>query len=69
MSAADDLLAQARFLVGKENRRPLQVSLRRSVSATYYALFHFMGEESSFLQQPFYCGRGCRGGLNFMLRD
>lgn len=37
-----DLLAQAEHLAGKEPRRPKQASLRRAVSAAYYALFHFL---------------------------
>ena len=36
------LLEQARLLATKEKGRPLQVSLRRSASAAYYALFHFL---------------------------
>ena len=42
MSLPQDLLAQARLLATKENRRPKQASLRRSVSASYYALFHLL---------------------------
>ncbi|HRQ88296.1 MAG TPA: hypothetical protein PLA50_05825 [Bacteroidia bacterium] len=49
MSLPRDLLAQARHLAKKEPRRPLQASLRRAVSTAYYALFHFLGEESSRL--------------------
>lgn len=49
MSVPRDLLAQARHLARKEPRRPLQASLRRAVSTAYYALFHFLGEESSRL--------------------
>jgi hypothetical protein len=44
-----DLLAQARVLARREPRRPKQASLRRSISASYYALFHFLGEESTKL--------------------
>ena len=40
MSLHVDLLKQARLLATREPRRPLQASLRRSVSAGYYALFH-----------------------------
>lgn len=46
---ASDLLAQARLLASKEPRKPLQASLRRAVSTAYYALFHFLGEESAKL--------------------
>ena len=41
----DRLLAQARHLSSAEARRPRQASLRRSISATYYALFHFLVHE------------------------
>lgn len=49
MSTAGDLLDQARLLAKKERSRPLQASLRRSVSTAYYALFHYLGEESARL--------------------
>jgi uncharacterized protein (UPF0332 family) len=49
MSIAQDLINQARHLAKKEPRRPLQASLRRAVSTAYYALFHFLGEETSKL--------------------
>jgi hypothetical protein len=42
MTLHEDLLEQARFLARRERTRPKQVSLRRSVSAAYYALFHFL---------------------------
>ena len=42
MSLPRDLLLQARLLATKEKRRPRQASLRRSVSACYYALFHLL---------------------------
>ena len=42
MSLPQDLLAQARLLATKEKRRPKQASLRRSVSASYYAVFHLL---------------------------
>ena len=45
----DDLLAQADLLLHLEKRRPKQASLRRAVSAAYYALFHFLIEESTVL--------------------
>ena len=46
---SDDLLAQADVLLRLEKRRPKQASLRRAVSASYYALFHFLIEESTLL--------------------
>ena len=42
MSLPRDLLAQARLLATKEKSRPRQASLRRSVSASYYAVFHLL---------------------------
>jgi hypothetical protein len=42
----DDLLQQAIQLVHKEQKRPRQASLRRGVSAAYYALFHLLISES-----------------------
>jgi uncharacterized protein (UPF0332 family) len=44
-----DLLAQARVLAGREPRRPKEASLRRSISASYYALFHYLIEECARL--------------------
>ena len=35
-------MAQAKLLATKEKSRPKQASLRRSVSAAYYALFHLL---------------------------
>jgi len=58
----DDLLEQARFLAQKRDsrRRPTQANLRRSVSAAYYALFHFLIDEAIKLMLP---------GRNQALRD
>ena len=42
MSLPRDLLTQATLLATKERSRPRQASLRRSVSASYYALFHLL---------------------------
>ena len=44
-----DLLKQARFLAQHEPKRPKQASLRRSVSASYYALFHLLVDEATKL--------------------
>ena len=38
----DDLLEQAFHLATREDKNPRQASLRRSVSACYYALFHLL---------------------------
>lgn len=46
MSLSGDLLEQAFHLARRDPRRPKQASLRRAVSAAYYALFHFLIEES-----------------------
>lgn len=47
MSLADDLLSQARRLAASEPTRPRQASLRRSVSSSYYALFHLLTEDAA----------------------
>lgn len=52
MSVPADLLEQAEHLLKREPRRPRQVSLRRAVSASYYALFHLLVDEASRLMVP-----------------
>lgn len=52
MSLADDLLEQARFLVTRERTRPRQSSLRRAVSAAYYATFHLLGTSAAAQATP-----------------
>jgi uncharacterized protein (UPF0332 family) len=47
MSLHHDLLEQAGHLAIRESKRPRQASLCRAVSTAYYALFHFIGEESA----------------------
>ncbi len=42
MPFADDLLDQAHFLARFDKNRPRQASLRRALSAAYYALFHLL---------------------------
>ena len=59
MSLHSELLKQARFLARKEPKKPAQASLRRSVSASYYALFHLLVDEATRLMLS---GRG-RGPL------
>lgn len=44
-----DLLVQAKALANLDKGKPRQASLRRSVSASYYGLFHFLIEESTLL--------------------
>ena len=46
MNLHNELLRQARHLATKEPRRPLQASLRRAVSAAYYALFHLLVDDA-----------------------
>lgn len=40
MSLHDELLDVARYLLRRNQSRPTQADLRRSVSTAYYALFH-----------------------------
>ena len=47
MTLPRELLGQATLLATKEPRRPKQASLRRAVSASYYALFHLLVDEAS----------------------
>jgi hypothetical protein len=47
MAIQDDLLEQAGHLARREPRRPKQASLRRAVSAAYYALFHLLIDETT----------------------
>lgn len=47
MSYTSDLLAQAKHLASKEPQRPRQASLRRAISAAYYALFHYLTSEAA----------------------
>ena len=42
MALADDLLEQAQHLARRERQRPRQASLRRALSAAYYAVFHLL---------------------------
>jgi hypothetical protein len=47
-----DLLEQAEHLVRREHQRPKQASLRRGISAAYYALFHLLVAEGASLLSP-----------------
>lgn len=47
MSLHGDLLDQARHLAGREPRRPRQASLRRAISAAYYAVYHLLVAEAT----------------------
>ena len=64
MSLHADLLQQARQLALKEPRRPLQASLRRAISASYYALFHRLIDDATrrmFAGHDRAALRGCVG--------
>lgn len=52
MALHNDLLDQAAHLARREPRRPRQASLRRAVSAAYYALFHLLTGEAASLITP-----------------
>jgi hypothetical protein len=47
-----DLLEQAEHLVARERKKPKQASLRRAVSAAYYALFHLLVNDGARLLSP-----------------
>jgi hypothetical protein len=47
-----DLLEQAQHLALREPKKPKQASLRRAVSAAYYALFYFLLFEATLLFFP-----------------
>lgn len=47
MSLPRDLLEQATHLAFREPKRPRQASLRRAVSAAYYALFHLLLQDTA----------------------
>ena len=49
MSLHSELLKQAYSLARKEHKKPTQASLRRSVSASYYALFHLLVDDATRL--------------------
>ena len=46
MSLHGDLLRQAQQLALREPKRPHQASLRRSISASYYGLFHLLIDDA-----------------------
>ncbi len=52
MALHDDLLEQAAHLAARDRRRPKQASLRRAISAAYYALFHLLVAEAARLVSP-----------------
>ena len=57
MALPDDLLEQTTFLArDMDPGRPRQASLRRTLSAAYYALFHLLSEEGAGTLAPRYLG-------------
>ena len=62
MAQSDQLLEQARHLATRDLAgRPRQDNLRRAVSTTYYALFHFLIEQSCLSIAPGRTQRALRG--------
>lgn len=68
MSLASELLDQAEMLVKREPKNPRQASLRRAVSAAYYALFHLLSEAAA-RQFAELCGRGDAGTVSRIARS
>src|SRR6185503_1425183 len=64
MSLADDLRRQAYHLATREPRRPKQASLRRAVSAAYYAIFHLLVDEATLMM---FGGRTDRRRFRYVL--
>lgn len=52
MAIPQDLLAQAKQLANREPKRPRQASLRRAVSAAYYALYHLLADAGAHALAP-----------------
>ena len=52
MPLANDLKAQAYFLARHEPRKPKQASLKRAISAAYYALFHLLLDDAMLAIAP-----------------
>ena len=52
MALHHDLLEQASHLAMRERKKPKQASLRRAVSAAYYALFHLLVADGARLISP-----------------
>ena len=48
MALSSDLITTARQLAHVHQRRPRQVDLRRSISTSYYALFHGLAEPAAW---------------------
>ena len=67
MSLASELLDQAEMLVKREPKNPKQGSLRRAMSAAYYALFHLLAEAEA-RQFAELCGRADEGTVSRIVR-
>lgn len=52
MTLHRDLIEQAQHLATRERGKPRQASLRRAVSAAYYALFHLLADEGTLKLIP-----------------
>jgi hypothetical protein len=64
MTLHDNLLEQAIHLAIRERRgRPRQASLRRAISAAYYALFHLLIDEAARLILPGSASAGTRSRI------
>lgn len=68
MSLATDLLDQAEMLAKREPKNPKQASLRRAVSAAYYALFHLLAEAAA-RQFAGLCGRSTPETVSLISRS
>ena len=68
MSLAGELLDQAEMLVKREPKNPKQASLRRAVSAAYYAIFHLLAEAAA-KQFAELCGRADAGTVSRISRS
>ena len=63
MSPHSARMKQARFLARTETKKPAQSSLHRSVSASYYARFHFLTDEATKLMLTAHGRRPLRDSL------
>lgn len=50
MNVYDDLISQALLLATQDLKKPKQANLRRAISSTYYAVFHYLVDEACCLQ-------------------
>lgn len=45
-----DLISQAMYLATRDPKKPKQANLRRAISTTYYAVFHYLVDEACCMQ-------------------